>query len=384
MPPVPPHFGAGGADDAGAQRVVGPERKEQAPFAGLRAFRDDSTRKERRDFLRGREAVVPGEYFSFPGQAPEQSKVCCRVRQQGEGPCHTCLHRSAAVDCFRRFAVRRPRSEAWRPFILSIARRARSLWLAFAGYMTRSRRFGPVVLAEGYSPLNAIGVLLGGFSIIPLLAFMGLIMPFSSQGGFSRSTPHFHGRMTGTIWQCLQEVDRDHADGGGSDRRPTISAGACSWSMGLVPCGPGASGLPACRKRDCRFTDIGPYLRSAPRWLPSCTGPAMQDTPTNRSRGQFIGFGSLATGGGVIVMGLTIARLPAIPGRARRRLPKNAGIYTCWCMVAFAAIVADDGTPDLARGPRGGGGATQTCLAKPGDRDSPSAVRNPRIALSHT
>ena len=64
--------------------------------------------------------------------------------------------------------------------------------------MSETRKFGPVVLSEGYTRLNAFGVLLGGFSIIPLLAFMGLIMPTLLKEVF-QIDPAFHGRMTGNL-----------------------------------------------------------------------------------------------------------------------------------------------------------------------------------------
>ena len=243
--------------------------------------------------------------------------------------------------------------------------------------MTRSRRFGPVVLAEGYSPLNAIGVLLGGFSIIPLLAFMGLIMPFLLEEVF-RIDPQFHGRITGRLG-VLEEVVVIALMG---------LVGAASDNFGrrvIMVIGLGLVGL-GLFVYPLAESELQMYGYRAVFALGAATAPIMygaciQDTPANRSRGKFVGFGSIATGVGVVVMSLTVGRLPANLV-ARGVDPQDAGIYTCWCMVAFAVVVATMVRVTWRAGRVAASEPREPVWRNLGQGFS-EAVRNPRLALSY-
>ena len=243
--------------------------------------------------------------------------------------------------------------------------------------MSKARKFGPVVLAEGYTRLNAFGVLLGGFSIIPLLAFMGLIMPTLLKEVF-QIDPDFHGRMTGNLG-VLQEViviALMGVVGAASDnfgRRMLMVVGLCLVGLGLL--------VYPLAENELQIYGYRAVFALGAATAPLMYGTSMQDTPANRSRGQFIGLGSIATGGGVIVMGLTIARLPEYLV-ARGVTPEDAGIYTCWCMVAFAAIVA--GMVRLTwRAGRVAASEPREPVRRNLAQGFSGAVRNPRIALAY-
>lgn len=243
--------------------------------------------------------------------------------------------------------------------------------------MSAPRKFGPIVLAEGYTRLNAIGVLLGGFSIIPLLAFMGLIMPTLLREVF-QIDPDFHGRMTGNLG-VLQEViviALMGVAGAASDnfgRRVIMIVGLCLVGLGLL--------VYPLAGNELQLYGYRAVFALGAATAPIMYGASMQDTPANRSRGRFIGFGSIATGGGIIVMALTVGRLPLyLVGRGFT--PEEAGIYTCWCMVAFAAVAAT-----MVRLTWRPGRVAASEPRKPVWRNLglgfSEAIRNPRIALSY-
>lgn len=243
--------------------------------------------------------------------------------------------------------------------------------------MSEPRKFGPVVLAEGYTRLNAFGVLLGGFSIIPLLAFMGLIMPTLLKEVF-QIDPAFHGRMTGNLG-VLQEIvviALMGLVGAASDnlgRRVIMVMGLCLVGLGLL--------LYPLAESELQIYGYRAVFALGAATAPIMYGTSMQDTPANRSRGQFIGFGSIATGLGVVVMSLTIARLPEYLV-ARGVTPADAGIYTCWCMVAFAAVVALMVRLTWRAGRVAAGEPREPVWQNLGQGFS-EAVRNPRIALAY-
>ena len=243
--------------------------------------------------------------------------------------------------------------------------------------MSGPRKFGPVVLSEGYTRLNAFGVLLGGFSIIPLLAFMGLIMPTLLKDVF-QIDPAFHGRMTGNLG-VLQEVvviALMGLVGAASDnfgRRVIMVAGLGLVGLGLL--------LYPLAENELQIYGYRAVFALGAATAPIMYGTSMQDTPANRSRGRFIGFGSIATGLGVIVMSLTIGRLPEYLV-ARGLTPADAGIYTCWCMVAFAAVVAVMVRLTWRAGRVAAGEPREPVWRNLGQGFS-EAVRNPRIALAY-
>ena len=243
--------------------------------------------------------------------------------------------------------------------------------------MSVPRKFGPTVLAEGYTRLNAIGVLLGGFSIIPLLAFMGLIMPTLLRDVF-QIDPAFHGRMTGNLG-VLQEViviALLAVAGAASDnvgRRVIMVMGLCLVGLGLL--------VYPLAENEMQIYGYRAVFALGAATAPIMYGTSMQDTPANRSRGQFIGFGSIATGGGVILMALTIGRLPAFLV-ARGVSPQDAGIYTCWCMVAFAAIAAAMVRMTWRAGRVAEGEPREPVWRNLGQGFF-EAVRNPRITLAY-
>ena len=243
--------------------------------------------------------------------------------------------------------------------------------------MSATRKFGPVVLSEGYTRLNALGVLLGGFSIIPLLAFMGLIMPTLLKEVF-QIDPDFHGRMTGNLG-VLQEVvviALMGIVGAASDnfgRRVIMIVGLGFVGLGLL--------LYPLAENELQIYGYRAVFALGAATAPIMYGTSMQDTPANRSRGQFIGFGSIATGLGVVVMSLTIGRLPEYLV-ARGLTPQDAGIYTCWCMVAFAAVVAVMVRLTWRAGRVAAGAPREPVWRNLGQGFS-EAVRNPRIALAY-
>ena len=243
--------------------------------------------------------------------------------------------------------------------------------------MSETKKFGPIVLAEGYSRLNAVGVLLGGFSIIPLLAFMGLIMPTLLKEVF-QIDPAYHGRMTGNL-AVLQEIiviALMGVIGAASDnfgRRVIMVTGLCLVGLGLL--------VYPLAQNELQIYGFRAVFALGAATAPLMYGASMQDTPANRSRGQFIGFGSIATGGGVIVMGLTIARLPEYLV-ARGVSPEQAGIYTCWSMVAFAAIVAILVRLTWRAG-RVAASEPRAPVWRNLGKGFSEAVHNPRIALSY-
>ena len=243
--------------------------------------------------------------------------------------------------------------------------------------MSVTRKFGPVALVEGYTPLNAFGVLLGGFSIIPLLAFMGLIMPFLLEDVF-RIDPDFHGRLTGRLG-VLQEVVvllLMGVVGAASDnfgRRVIMVVGLGLVGLGLL--------LYPLAENELQIYGYRAVFALGAATAPIMYGASVQDTPANRSRGMFIGFGSIATGVGILVMALTIGRLPEYLV-SRGVTPEDAGIYTCWCMVAFAAVVAVMVHLTWRAGRVAAGEPRELVWRNLGQGFS-GAVRNPRIALAY-
>ncbi len=240
-----------------------------------------------------------------------------------------------------------------------------------------NRKFGPVVLTEGYTRLNAIGVLLGGFSIIPLLAFMGLIMPSLLLDVF-RIDPAFHGRLTGNLG-VLQEVVvllLIGVVGAASDnfgRRVIMVVGLCLVGLGLL--------VYPLAENELQIYGYRAVFALGAGTAPIMYGASIQDTPVNRSRGQFIGFGSIATGVGIMVMSLTVGRLPEYLV-ARGVSPQDAGIYTCWCMVAFAAAAAVMVRMTWRAGRVAASEPREPVWRNLGEGFS-EAVRNPRIALAY-
>lgn len=243
--------------------------------------------------------------------------------------------------------------------------------------MSGDRKFGPVVLAEGYTRLNAFGVLLGGFSIIPLLGFMGLIMPFLLEEVF-RIDSEVHGRLTGQL-AVLQEVVvllLMGVVGAASDnfgRRVIMVAGLGLVGFGLL--------LYPLAANELQIYGYRAVFALGAATAPIMYGASVQDTPANRSRGMFIGFGSICTGLGILVMSLTVGRLPEYLV-AQGMTPRDAGIYTCWCMVGFAAVVAV-----LVRLTWRAGRVASSRPPEPVWRNLgqgfSEAVRNPRMALAY-
>ncbi len=243
--------------------------------------------------------------------------------------------------------------------------------------MSAAGKFGPIVLAEGYTRLNALGVLLGGFATIPLLAFMGLIMPFLLEEVFAVD-PGIHGRLTGRL-AVLQEVIvilLVSVVGAASDnfgRRVIMVLGLCLIGFSLL--------LYPLAENELQIYGYRAAFALGAATAPLMYGTSIQDTPANRSRGLFIGIGSIATGSGVLVMSLTVGRLPEyLAGQGLT--PQDAGIYTCWCMVAFAAVAAM-----MARLTWRAGRVAASEPRKPVWRNLgqgfSEAARNPRIALAY-
>ena len=243
--------------------------------------------------------------------------------------------------------------------------------------MSRTGRFGPITLAEGYTPLNAIGVLLAGFSVIPLLGFMGLIMPYLLEVVF-RIAPEVQGRLTGNL-TVLQEVVvllLMGIVGAASDnfgRRLIMITGLSLVGLGLL--------LYPLAENELQIYGYRAVFSLGAATAPIMYGASVADTPANRSRGLFLGFSSVGTGLGMVLMSLSIRGLPEyLVGHGVS--PEAAGIYTCWCMVGFAVLVAV-----MVRMTWRAGRVAVSEPRKPvwrnlGEAFS-EAVRNPRIALAY-
>ena len=243
--------------------------------------------------------------------------------------------------------------------------------------MSRPRKFLGVVLAEGYTPLNAFGVLVGGFSIIPLLAFMGLIMPFLLVEVF-RIDLGVQGRLTGNL-VAIQEVvvfSLMGVVGAASDnigRRVLMVTGLCLVGFGLL--------LYPLAENELQIYGYRAVFALGAATAPIMYGASVQDTPANRSRGMFVGFGSICTGLGIAVMAATIGRLPEyLVGQGMT--PRDAGIFTCWCMVAFAAVVAVLVRLTWRAG-RVAESEPRKALWRNLGQAFSEAVRNPRMALAY-
>ncbi len=243
--------------------------------------------------------------------------------------------------------------------------------------MSETRKFGPIVLADGYTRLNAFGVLLGGFSIIPLLGFMGLIMPFLLEEVF-RIDPAIQGRLTGQL-AVLQEVIvllLMGVVGAASDnfgRRVIMVLGLCLVGFGLL--------LYPLADNELQMYGYRAVFALGAATAPIMYGTSVQDTPANRSRGLFIGFGAIATGLGILVMSLTVGRLPEYLV-AQGVTPQDAGIYTCWCMVGFAAVVAVMVRLSWRAGRVAASEPREPVWKNVGQGFS-EAVRNPRMTLAY-
>ena len=200
--------------------------------------------------------------------------------------------------------------------------------------MTRIRRFGPVVLAEGYRPLNAAGVMLAGFTVIPLLGFIGLIQPYLLEEVFEIT--HDLGRLTGQL-ASLQElvvILLMGFVGAASDnlgRRVIMVTGLCIVALGLC--------IYPLAQDELQIYGFRAVFAVGAAIAPVMYGVSLQDAPANRSRGVFLGLGSVCTGLGMMIMSLSIGKLPKYLV-SQGISPFDAGIYTCWCMVGFALLVA--------------------------------------------
>ena len=242
--------------------------------------------------------------------------------------------------------------------------------------MTRIRRFGPVVLAEGHGPLNAAGVLLAGFTVIPLLGFMGLIQPYLFKEVFEIT--HDLGRLTGEL-ASLQELVvllLMGFVGAASDnfgRRVIMVTGLCFVGLGLL--------IYPLAQNELQIYGFRAVFAVGAAIAPVMYGVSLQDTPANRSRGMFTGLGSFCTGLGMVTMSFSIGRLPEYLVQ-RGISPVDAGIYTCWCMVGFALVVAL-----LIRQTWRGGRVAESEPRKPIldilVKGFAEARKNPRIALAY-
>lgn len=243
--------------------------------------------------------------------------------------------------------------------------------------MSVTRRLGPVFLAQGYTPLNALGVLLAGFTVIPLLGFMGLIMPYLLEEVF-RIPGEIQGRLTGQL-VVLQEVVvvlLMGIVGAASDnlgRRVIMITGLCIVGLGLF--------LYPLAANELQIYGYRAVFSLGAAIAPVMYGTSIADTAANRSRGMYLGFGSIATGLGMMAMSLAIGKLPEYLV-AQGVSPADAGIYTCWCMFGFALAVAVMIRLTWRPG-RVAGSAPRTSVWRNLGTGFSSAISNPRIALAY-
>ena len=240
-----------------------------------------------------------------------------------------------------------------------------------------SSRFLWVALAEGYRPLNALGVLLAGFSVIPLLGFMGLIMPYLLEEVF-RIPAQEQGRLTGqlTVLQEVVVLSLMGVVGAASDnlgRRVIMMTGLSLVALGLL--------LYPLAQNELQIYGYRAVFALGAATAPVMYGASVADTPANRSRGLFLGFSSIGTGVGMVLMSLTIGRLPEyLVGQGVSA--ETAGIYTCWCMVAFAVMVVLMVRLTWRGGRVAASEPRRSVLRNLGTGFS-EAAKNPRIALAY-
>ncbi len=243
--------------------------------------------------------------------------------------------------------------------------------------MKATSKLGPVALAEGYTTLNAIGVLLAGFSVIPLLGFMGLIMPYLLEVVF-RIAPEVQGRLTGNL-TVLQEVVvllLMGIVGAASDnfgRRLIMITGLSLVGLGLL--------LYPLAESELQIYGYRAVFSLGAATAPIMYGASVADTPANRSRGLFLGFSSVGTGLGMVLMSLSIRGFPEyLVGHGVS--PEAAGIYTCWCMVGFAVLVALMVRMTWRAGRVAASEPRKSVWRNLGAAFS-EGIRNPRIALAY-
>ena len=200
--------------------------------------------------------------------------------------------------------------------------------------MNEARRFGPLTLAAGNTWLNAGGVMLAGFTAIPLLGFIGLIQPYLFEEVFGITQDQ--GRLTGQL-ASLQELVvllLMGFVGAASDnfgRRVIMVTGLCIVGLGLF--------IYPLAQNELQIYGFRAVFAVGAAIAPVMYGVSLQDTPANRSRGVFTGLGSVCTGLGMAIMSLSLGRLPEY--LVQQGISSvDAGIYTCWCMVGFALLVA--------------------------------------------
>ena len=200
--------------------------------------------------------------------------------------------------------------------------------------MSAPRQLGPLTLTAGYSWLNAGGVMFAGLTVIPLLGFIGFIQPYLLTEVFGITENQ--GQLTGQL-ASMQEIvvlllmGIVGATSDNLGRRVIMVIGLGFVALGLLiyPLAQSELEIFAYRAVFAVGAAIAPVMY----------GVSLQDLPANRSRGLFLGIGSIMTAVGMAVMSRNIGNLPGYLQNYGVSAA-DAGIYTCWLMVVFALLVA--------------------------------------------
>ena len=200
--------------------------------------------------------------------------------------------------------------------------------------MSEPRRIGPLTLSAGYTWLNAGGVFFAGFTVVPLLGFIGFVQPYLLTEVFK--VTENQGQLTGQL-ASMQEVVvllLMGIVGAASDkfgRRVIMVIGLGFLALGLLvyPLAQGEFQIFAYRVVFAVGAAIVPVVLDA----------SQQDLPANRSRGLLLSISGVCIAVGMAVMSRNVGKLPGYFTELGFNA-EEAGIYTCWLMVGIALLVA--------------------------------------------
>jgi MFS family permease len=198
------------------------------------------------------------------------------------------------------------------------------------------RKFGPVFLAESYTPLNAGTYVFAAFVTVGLLAFVSLIMTFLLNANLNIPQAE-QGRTLGLLGfyneiVALLLVTPIGALADKIGRRPVYVLGFLWMAVGfcLYPLARNFNQLLAC----ALFFSVGVAA------VGCMMATILADTPREDSRGPFVGITGFVQGIGVVLIAVVL--LSSLPKRfvAQGMDASRAAQITLWCAAGLCAITA--------------------------------------------
>jgi MFS family permease len=194
------------------------------------------------------------------------------------------------------------------------------------------RRFGPVWLSPGITPLNLGAIFWTAGTYVGFITAVNLVQPYLLQEhlGLTEGTGEFTGRLT--VYAEIVMLIFTIPIGALSDRvgrRPVLATGILIILLGLAA-------LPMARTPDMLIAARLVIALGVATVAPMIYG-LLYEYPQDASRGKLLAINGVCASLGVLLIAFGIAALPNF-FQGRGYSPIEAGTYTFWVTAGLAAI----------------------------------------------